>query len=106
MKQQVENLKMKTPFKIVDPLNNIVGNEDGITYEAAFDLPNDGTSLNQMVVHVWMESKEATVCDIALIGRTFKDTSLGTLRDVPVKNIANVLYGFASLKTVQYLEFK
>ena len=94
----VVSVKIPSPFKrVYDIDDQDVG--DYIQFEAVFDLPNDGTSTpNQLVFHVKMESSDSEQCDITIIGRTYRDTLIGSF-PTSIFRLANVLYGFAQIKT-------
>ncbi len=89
---------MKTPFKLLPNYDD----QGAIRFEAVFDLPNDGVSTNQLVFLVCMESADAQKCDIDIIGRTSKDTPLGSFQTA-TRNLGNVLYGFARIETRAFL---
>jgi len=91
--------------KIPSPFKLLTHSEDGITFEAIFDLPNDGTpTKNQLVINVSLEREDSDICTVSLIGRTFKDTLIGEF-DCRIEKLGNVLYNFARVKTKQYLSF-
>lgn len=87
------------------PFHRVSTQEPGVAFEAVFDLPNDGTSVNQIVFHVEMESFDSPNCEVSIRTRTFKDTLL-IVTILPVSSLGNVLYNFAQVKMVPVLVFK
>jgi hypothetical protein len=97
---------LPTPFKRIDYYggDNMNPNDGCIAFEAVFDLPNDGCSNNQIVFRCVMESDSDDTCQVYVIGRTSKDIILGQF-DTKVKLLGNVLYGFAQVRTRDFLDF-
>ncbi len=89
---------MNTPFKIIPQLSGYEA-----SFEAVFELPGDGVSPNQIAFQVHLESMDAQTCTVSIIGRTYRDTCIGSF-DTSVKNLANILYGFARIETRQFLK--
>lgn len=86
--------KIPSPFKRVDDSDN------AIAFEAAFDLPNDGTpSPNRLVLRVELESADDTDCYVYVIGETYRRTTIGSFK-APIASLANIVYGFGRVKQV------
>lgn len=91
--------KIKTPFKIVD-----CAEEQGIAFEAEFKLPDDGVTDNRLVMRVEMGGLDSPWCWVRLLGRTqMREVTLMESSTVPIRELGNVLYGFASIKNVPLL---
>lgn len=95
---------MTRPPKIPSPFKLLSGDGTNTEFEAVFDLPNDGCSNNQLIVRVTMEITDSDVCDVTILGRTHRDTVIGTFT-TRITSLGNVLYGFASIKQVPQLVF-
>jgi hypothetical protein len=92
--------RIKTPFKIVGY------EEPGIAFEAEFKLPDDEVTDNRLVMRVEMEFAHSEQCWVRLLGRTqVREVVLMECSSVPIRNLGNVLYGFASIKNVPLLVF-
>lgn len=93
-------MKIPSPFKLIG------SDGDCISFEAVFPLPNDGTgSDNLLVLRVDMDDVDSDTCSVSVIGRTFRDTLIMRSDNIPVKSLGNILYGFATVRTREYLDF-
>ena len=92
-------MKQQSPFKLVSCFDSPEGSTD---FEAVFPLPDDGTGPNLLVFRVSMESTNSNECHCTVINRTHRDKALGNFT-MRVSDLANALYGFATLKQVPQL---
>lgn len=90
---------------------------EGITFEAEFPLPDDGTpdTFNRLVLVVVLEEPDSQVAHVYTVSRTGwldkgerrqEDRFIGECREVPIEHLDNLLYGFAVVKTKNYLEIR
>jgi hypothetical protein len=91
-----------SPFKLISHPHHA----NVIAFEAEFALPDDGliSGSNKLVVRIFMESESSDECTVELISRTSKDRRICINDGIGIEALANPLYGFARLKTKQFLE--